>query len=160
MARRIDAPFYVVRQGVLYSRGRYKTKIKLSELPSDYITAALGPHVTGVVRTSGVAGLRYIPNLTEPSMFQHDALYVTHENDQIGKPDVKLNGNMIPVFLLYAEHYSGYDIKSICDQIENKRLWFLNAFPFEYEKEIGDPGSIMDFYRSLYLDKTGGRHGG
>lgn len=160
MARKIEAPFYVVKHGVLYSRGRYETKIAISDLPSDYISTTIGPNVVGMVRSSGVARLHYLPNLTEPSMFQHDALYVTHTGNKAGKPDVKLNGNMIPIFLLYAEHYSGYDIGPICEQIENKRMWFLNAFPFEYEEEVGSHGNIIDFYRRLYADKFGGDYRG
>ena len=156
MAKKIDAPFYTVKDGMLYSRGRYKTKLTVKDLPSDYIAGGLWPQVAGAVRASEVAGMHYIPNLTEPSMFQHDALYVTHKNNKAGAPDVKLNGNMIPIFLLYTEYYSDYDIGPICEQIENKRLWFLNAFPFEYEKEVGSYGSIMDFYRKLYADKLEG----
>lgn len=155
-ARKIEAPFYITMHGSLYSRAHYRTKLSISDLPDDYMIATIGSSVTMAVRGSGVAGLHYLPNLTEPSMFQHDALYVTHKNNKAGAPDVKLNGNIIPIFLLYAEHYSDYDIVPICEQIENKRMWFLNAFPFEYEKEVGSYGSIMDFYRKLYADKLEG----
>ena len=150
MAKRINAPFYVMNNGVLYSRGRYKTKLAVSDLPPDYMCGLLWRTTSGAVRASGISEIRYAPNLAEPSMFQYDSLHITYIGNQSGKPDINLGGNLIPIFLLYAEHYSGYDICSICSQIENKRLWYLHAFPFVYEAEIGNTGNIMDLYRRLY----------
>lgn len=149
------APYYIEKEGVFYSRGRYETKLVKADLPADYLYGHFQPTVVGAVKTSGVRGLWYRPNLIEPAMFRWDLLYVSYKAPITGFPfpkhyDVELRGNIIPIFLLYVEQTSQYDIRRICRLIEEKRKWFLHAFPFDYEKEIGSAENIMDFYRSIY----------
>ena len=45
-------------------------------------------------------------------------------------------GGYIVSFLKAAEQYSEYDISGFKVQIEEKRLWFKQAFPEDYKHEV------------------------
>jgi len=141
----------------LFSNGIYKTKITESDLPDWYMPGNFYAYKPGYLSAKGVKALLYKPNLIFNHMFKDDMLYISYkdsvnETSPTTEFDEYIWGNNIPRFLIWAEKYSDYDVSSIEQQIENKRLWFMNAFPYDYELEVGKDENILDFYRSLYAE--------
>lgn len=153
---RVNTPY-------LYSEGRYKTKITADDLSPWYLSGLYYGYVHGYLNTKGVTKLIYSPNLYVNHMFKDDFLYILYNSSskrrQLYHAEEPYNeyvwGFNIPRFLLWAEHYSGYDTSSIWQQIEEKRRWFQHTYPADYKREVGD---ITDFYahfKDLYKTELG-----
>ena len=118
-------------ESVLYSEGRYKTKLTGHDMPPWYMCGRYYGYAHGFLNTKDVAKLTYSPNLYFNHMFKDDFLY-------------------IPKFLYMAERFSGYDTASIWQQIEEKRLWFQHTYPEDYKREVGDITDYRAYTESLY----------
>jgi len=107
--KRLNSPVYTLGRmvrcrmtedstsGTLYSYGRYKTKIKVEDLPEDYIKchARVFWYLFGFVKTSGVKSVAFT-YCKENHVFKDDYLYIGYQ------------GPLVPV---YSEYLEGY----ICD---------------------------------------------
>jgi len=127
----------------LYSHGRYPTKIKAEDLPSDYIKihSRVIWYMRGFLKTSGIVdiGYRYCK---ENHLFKDDYIYISYkeklrkEKNRWGLEDyvnydVCVCGNDIIPIALAAEKNSGVDISEVKKLIEEKRLWLLDNYPEE-----------------------------
>ena len=133
--------------GSLFSRGRYKTKILVSDLPEWFIEGSYYRQC-GYMSAKGIKYLLYNPNLHSNHMFKDDFLYISYD-----KPIVPISGERVAFkfkgfdeyiwgwdivnFLKAAEKHSNYDIKGIKVQIEEKRKWFETTYPDFYKLECG-----------------------
>ncbi len=119
----------------LFSDGIYPTKIRVEDLPSSFV--AVRDMLCPYYNTEGITNLVYVPNLMFNHLFKYDYLYITYsDNTKLGKVyDEIISGYSIIDFLRKAEE-TGYDISSIKEQIEMKRLHFKEKFPSEYSMSV------------------------
>ena len=88
----------------------------------------------------------YTPNMVFNHMFKDDTLYISYDQqimpadsgsfERYKGYDIAIGGGYIVSFLKAAEQYSEYDISGFKVQIEEKRLWFKQAFPEDYKHEV------------------------
>lgn len=143
---------------VLYSDGRYKTKMTAHDLPPWYMPGRYYGYVQGFLNTKDVAKLIYSPNFHFNHMFKDDFLYISYNSPSECRKiftaeeccDEYVWGFNIPKFLYMAERYSGYDAAPIWQQIEEKRLWFQHTYPNDYKREVGDITDYRAYTQSLY----------
>lgn len=143
---------------VLYSDGRYKTKMTAHDLPPWYMPGRYYGYVQGFLNTKDVAKLIYSPNFHFNHMFKDDFLYISYNSPSECRKiftaeeccDEYVWGFNIPKFLYMAERYSGYDAAPIWQQIEEKRLWFQHSYPNDYKREVGDITDYRAYTQSLY----------
>lgn len=145
---------------ILFSDGRYPTKIHPQDLPPWYMEAVLYSYRRCYLSAKGVKGLYYQPNLVFNHLFKDDFLYISYSAPitaaaALGQQnyDYVVWGNAIPKFLLWTEKYSGYDIADLSDQVNAKALWLRETYPQEAEKLHITQVSIMDYYRALYAEQ-------
>ena len=145
---------------ILFSDGRYPTKIQPQDLPPWYMESVLYSYRRCYLSAKGVKGLYYQPNLVFNHLFKDDFLYISYSAPitvaaALGQQnyDYVVWGNAIPKFLLWAEKYSGYDIAELSDQVNAKALWLRETYPQEAEKLHITQVSIMDYYRTLYAEQ-------
>lgn len=129
--------------GYLFSRGRYRTKIRAEDLPEWYVYGYLYK-LHGYMSAKGVKYMVYCPNKHTNHMFKDDFLYISYDRpivpdesrwERYSGFDEYVFGGVILDFLLAAEKYSGYDISGIKAQIEEKRQWFKATYPEFYRWE-------------------------
>lgn len=143
---------------VLYSDGRYKTKMTAHDLPPWYMPGRYYGYVQGFLNTKDVAKLIYSPDFHFNHMFKDDFLYISYNSPSECRKiftaeeccDEYVCGFNIPKFLYMAERYSGYDAAPIWQQIEEKRLWFQHTYPNDYKREVGDITDYRAYTQSLY----------
>lgn len=143
---------------VLYSDGRYKTKMTAHDLPPWYMPGRYYGYVQGFLNTKDVAKLIYSPDFHFNHMFKDDFLYISYNSPSECRKiftaeeccDEYVWGFNIPKFLYMAERYSGYDAAPIWQQIEEKRLWFQHTYPNDYKREVGDITDYRAYTQSLY----------
>ena len=131
--------------GYLYANGIYPTRIKPEELPEWYV---YGRYLKcfGYLSAKGVKYMIYTPNMVFNHMFKDDTLYISYDQqimpadsgsfERYKGYDIAIGGGYIVSFLKAAEQYSEYDISGFKVQIEEKRLWFKQAFPEDYQHEV------------------------
>lgn len=132
-----------LRDGCLYSRGKYPTGIKPDNLPESYVKGRFYG-TDGYMRADGIKHLLYVPNLWINHFLKDDFLFISYDKpitlkedrdsiwDSYGY-DEYVWGNEIISMLKAAEKYSGYDISSIKEQIEEKRQILMQKHPDDYE---------------------------
>ncbi|MDD7610002.1 MAG: hypothetical protein PUJ82_03665 [Spirochaetales bacterium] len=127
----------------LYAHGRYPTKIKAEDLPSDYIKFHSRSiwYMHGFLKTSGIVDIGYRACL-ENHLFKDDYIYISYKEklrkekgswgiEDYANYDVCICGNSIIPIVLAAEKNSGVDISEVKKLIEEKRLWLLENYPEE-----------------------------
>lgn len=145
-------------ESVLYSEGRYKTKLTAHDIPPWYMRGLYYGYAQGFLNTKDVAKLTYTPNLCFNHMFKDDFLYISYNSPSKRRKvfnaeepyDEYVWGFNIPKFLYMAERYSGYDTATIWQQIEEKRLWFQHTYPEDYKREVDDITDYRAYTESLY----------
>lgn len=143
---------------VLYSDGRYKTKMTAHDLPPWYMPGLYYGYVQGFLNTKDVAKLIYSPNFHFNHMFKDDFLYISYNSPSECRKiftaeeccDEYVWDFNIPKFLYMAERYSDYDAAHIWQQIDEKRLWFQYTYPNDYKREVGDITDYRAYTQSLY----------
>ena len=143
---------------VLYSDGRYKTKMTAHDLPPWYMPGRYYGYVQGFLNTKDVAKLIYSPNFHFSHMFKDDFLDISYNSPSECRKiftaeeccDEYVWGFNIPKFLYMTELYSDYDAAHIWQQIEKKRLWFQHTYPNDYKREVGDITDYRAYTESLY----------
>lgn len=165
MGIKINANFYTVAQTptlktfdrireadperYLFSKGRYKTKIRTEDLP-EYFIEGVYYRTHGFMSAKGVKQVVYHPNMWVNHMFKDDYLYVSYDKEietiktKMGYIDFKnhdyvIRGWSIINFLKGIEKYSNYDISFIKEQIELKRKTFEENHPEFYKLEVSNP---------------------
>ena len=134
------------KDGYLFSKGKYLTKIKVEDLPESYVEGTYY-RTKGYLNAAGVKQMVYVPNMWINHMFKDDYLYVSYDKEIIEKVgtfggkdydgyDIVIRGFNIISFLKAAEKYSNYDISEIKEQIELKRKTFKEKHPMFYELEV------------------------
>lgn len=134
------------KDGYLFSKGKYLTKIKAEDLPESYVEGTYY-RTKGYLNAAGVKQMVYVPNMWINHMFKDDYLYVSYDKEIIEKVgtfggkdydgyDIVIRGFNIISFLKAAEKYSNYDISEIKEQIELKRRIFKEKHPMFYELEV------------------------
>lgn len=134
----------------LYSKARYKTKIKKEDLPEDYIEFRSGTirYMTGYLKTSGVVDIDYTYFL-ENHIFKDDYLYISYkeklkkEKASYGREyfvnyDVCICGNDIIPILLAIEKNSNINIDKVKEKIYYKVSWYKENCKDEYTREFGN----------------------
>lgn len=138
----------------LYSNGKYKTKLTKEDMPNYYIESLYYAYNHGFMNASGVKYIVYKSNKFSNHMFKDDFLYISYnkpitENkdknsfDFYEGYDEYVWGSNIISMLKAIEKYSNYDISEIKKQIEEKRIWFKENYPTDYEHEVGN----CDFWK-------------
>lgn len=170
MAQRIKTNYYTTEKykwdghkyveidngGYLFSNGTYKTKLTKDDLPDTFIEGIYYAHLHGFLQSAGVVDLFYKPNKFSNHMFKDDFLYISY-NGKIGKSDDTSNfiesykgydeyvwGYNIVTMLKAIEKNSNYDISKIKEQIEDKRIWFKENYPQDYNATVGN---FYDFWK-------------
>ena len=145
-------------ESVLYSEGRYKTKLTAHDMPPWYMRGLYYGYADGFLNTKNVSKLVYNPNLCFNHIFKDDFLYISYNTPSKRRKifnaeepyDEYVWGFNIPKFLYMAKRYSGYDTAPIWQQIEEKRLWFQHTYPDDYKREVGDITDYRAYTESLY----------
>ena len=153
MPKRIIAPFYTetkvglkslfhdtrLPNGYLYSKGKYKTKITVEELPEHYIYGWIFK-VQGYISVLGIKDMVYKPNYHINHLHKDDFLYVsynepiTESKDKFGYEikesyDVLLWGHIIIDFIRAIRKYQSYDIEPIADEVKKKEAFYREKYP-------------------------------
>lgn len=144
----------------LYSHGRYPTKIKVEDLPEDYIEihSRVIWYMKGYIKTSGIVDMAY-KRAPFNHMFKDDYLYISYneklrkERDSFGfedyvNDDICVCGWDIVDIVLAAELYSDYDTTDIRRQIEEKRIWFKEEYRDFYDLEVKFDEDIFEHFRN------------
>lgn len=131
---------------LLYSDGRYPTKLTADDLPEDYIKihSRVIWYMQGYLRTAGIVDLKY--RWTKINhLFKDDYIYISYHGPlkevtnrwgfkDYEDYDVCVCGNDIVDIVLAAEKYSGFDTSEVRAEIEKKRVWLRDNEP-EYYKD-------------------------
>lgn len=143
---------------LLYSDGRYPTKLTAEDLPEDYIEffSRVIWYMTGYIRTSGIVDMKY-RWVKENHLFKDDYIYISYHGplkEVVGRwgftdiegYDVCVCGNDIIRIVLAAEKYSGFDTTEVRTEIEKKRLWLRDHEPEYYKKVLGEDKDIFELW--------------
>lgn len=153
--KRISAPYYTKTklgltnlfhdtsspEGYLYSKGRYKTKITVNELPKHYIHGWIYK-VQGYISVLGIKDIVYYPNYHTNHLHKDDHLYVSYDKpirkevDERGHVwhrdyDVILWGYMIVDSIRAVRKHKSYDVEPIALQVKKKERYFQEKYPEE-----------------------------
>ena len=150
-------------ESVLYSGGRYKTKIKPEDMPPWYLRGLYYGYKDGFLSAKGIEELCYRPNLVTNHMFKDDFLFIRYKGVKPFQPSDVDNfcpipyneyvwGWNIPRFLIWAEKYSGYDTSEIKQQIRAKQDWFRLTYPDDYAREVFNRDIVTWMDECLALD--------
>lgn len=131
-----------LRDGCLYSNGKYPTGIRPEDLPDSYIKGNFYG-IDGYMKASGIKYLLYVPNLWINHFLKDDFLFISYDKPIVMKEggdskwdnegyDEYVWGSEIISMLKAAEKYSGYDISSIKQQIEEKRQILMQKHPDDF----------------------------
>ena len=120
-------------------------------------------YAQGFLNTANVTKLTYNPDLHFNHMFKDDFLYISYNSPSKRRKifnaeepyDEYVWGFNIPRFILWAEHYSGYNTSSIWQQIEEKRRWFQHTYPADYKREVGDITDFHAYFKDFYKTELG-----
>ncbi|HJC10917.1 MAG TPA: hypothetical protein H9935_08885 [Candidatus Blautia merdigallinarum] len=121
---------------LLYSDGRYPTKLTAADLPEDYIKihSRVIWYMKGYLRTSGIVDMMY-RWVRENYLFKDDYIYISYHGplkevtSHLGVKDIEdydvcVCGNDIVNIVLAAEKYSGFDTSEVRAEIEKKESGF------------------------------------
>lgn len=141
-----DGKFYydTLEDGCLFSKLKYKTKIKPEDLPEWYVKGRYYKNF-GYMSAKGVKYLVYEPNYHFNHLFKYDWLDVSYdkpivqiETDSIvGKKleytdyDYAIEGTYIIDFIEAVVKYSDIDVNGIIDELIKKIEWFIKEYPDE-----------------------------
>lgn len=144
----------------LYSMGRYPTKIKVEDLPEDYIKfqSRVIWYMTGYLKASGVVDIDY-KAMKINHLFKDDYLYISYNEklkvkkgwlglDEIVNYDVCICGNDIIPILLAIKKYSNIDINKVKMKINDKLDWYRKNCRDDYMRQFGDKDiDIFELYK-------------
>lgn len=143
---------------LLYSDGRYPTKLSSEDLPEDYIafSSRVIWYMNGYIRTSGIIDMKY-RWVKENHLFKDDYIYISYHGplkEVVGRwgftdiedYDVCVCGNDIIRIVLAAEKYSGFDTAEIRSEIEKKRVWLRDHEPEFYQSFVGEDKDIFELW--------------
>ena len=148
---------------LLYSKGRYPTKLKVEDLPDDYVKFQSRTiwYLTGYLKTSGVKDL-YYSYMKINHLFKDDYLDISYndkikvETDEYGfkrtiNYDFTICGNDIIPVLFAIEKNSSINTTAIRKKIAEKFEWWKEHEKDDYERishgeEIND---IFEYYKKL-----------
>lgn len=144
----------------LYSMGRYPTKIKVEDLPEDYIKfqSRVIWYMTGYLKASGVVDIDY-KAMKINHLFKDDYLYISYNEklkvekgwlglDEIVNYDVCICGNDIIPILLAIKKYSNIDINKVKMKINDKLDWYRKNCSDDYMRQFGDKDiDIFELYK-------------
>lgn len=143
---------------LLYSDGRYPTKLSSEDLPEDYIAfcSRVIWYMNGYIRTSGIIDMKY-RWVKENHLFKDDYIYISYHGplkEVVGRwgftdiedYDVCVCGNDIIRIVLAAEKYSGFDTTEIRTEIEKKRVWLRDHEPEFYQSFVGEDKDIFELW--------------
>lgn len=144
---------------LLYSHGRYPTKITAENLPDDYlkIHSRVIWYMYGYLKTSGIVDMKYTW-MKENHLFKDDYIYISYKEPlqaevnswgfiKYTNYDVCVCGNDIVDIVLAAEKYSGFDTTEVCAEIEKKRVWLRDNEPEEYARAVGEDEDIFTLWK-------------
>ncbi len=173
---RLNSPVYVLgkihgpgycedtKSGTLYSKGRYKTSIKESDLPDTYIKchARVFHYAYGYIKTDGVKDIAYT-YMKENHVFKDDYLYLSY--DEPLKPvysrwgniydyenGICLDGNDIIRVLLAVEKNSPNVDTSQVRKLIDEKIEYLRTYEQPYYESCFDTLEKIDIYE-LYGDR-------
>ena len=126
---------------ILYSHGRYRTKIKQEDLPEWYVKGYFGGGRWGYLSAKDIKHLIYSPNYNiNNHCYKYDSLYISWSDeiipykDEYGYKsyknyDVVIGRSFILDFVDAVDKYSNYDVRNIKKALTRKRKWFEKANP-------------------------------
>ena len=124
--------YYQDFNNYLFSKGRYKTKIKEEDLPDYFVKLWLYPRYE-YISLKGIKDIYYKPNFFTNHYRKDDLLYITYDNKlviddkgYINNYDVLIYGTEIDKFIDELNKF-GYDknkLKEIDALIEKKNKWY------------------------------------
>lgn len=136
--------------GYLFSRGRYPTKIKASDLPEHFVYGYLYKR-HGYISAQGVKHLKYVPDYTVTNhLFKYDSLFISYDSEIVPAEandsllcsgyDYVISGPIIEDFVRAVGLHSDYDIASVLEGIESKKAWFRenNDEEMNQKNDIGN----------------------
>lgn len=153
--------------GYLYSEGRYLTKIKKDDLPTDYIEIHSRTiwYMDGFIKTSGVKDL-FFEYRKDNHFLKNDYLYISYDkkieevkdeygNDEVRYFDFIICGGDVLSILLNIEKNSSIDTTIVKNKINEKFRWWKDNYRNDYigsygEKEILD---IFEYYKGVINSK-------
>lgn len=153
--------------GYLYSEGRYLTKIKKDDLPTDYIEFHSRTiwYMDGFIKTSGVKDL-FFEYRKDNHFLKNDYLYISYDkkieeikdeygNDEVRYFDFIICGGDVLSILLNIEKNSSIDTTIVKNKINEKFRWWKDNYRNDYigsygEKEILD---IFEYYKGVINSK-------
>ena len=144
----------------LYSKGKYKTKIKKEDLTEDYleIRGRTLWYMTGYLKMSGIQDMRY-QLMKNNHLFKDDYIYISYDRmiesevSQYGFEDFKnfdacICGNDIIPVVLAAEMHSNFDTALIRKQIGEKLSWYRENCREDYIRQFGDKEiDLFEWYK-------------
>ncbi|MCD8253479.1 MAG: hypothetical protein LUD40_16480 [Phocaeicola dorei] len=183
MNKKINALFYTkgkfgsrlretldTTSGTLYSKGKYKTKIKVEELPSNYIEFFSRSiwYMTGYLKTSDIKDVKYRA-LKINHLFKDDYIYLSYDKPiqpittQWGSLDYDdydlcICGNSIIPIIFAVEENSHLDLSEVKQQVNEKAKWYAENYGDRYGSgdllELDEQGNLDIFanYKRLYID--------
>ena len=131
------------KNGYLYAKDKYPTKIKPSDLPEWFVYGRYYKF-NGYMCSKGVVDLKYVPSKNTNHFLKDDYLMVSYSEKITPIPnseaayekycgyDERIYGASILPFLKAARKYSGYDISGIIKQLEEKTVWLSKEYPSEF----------------------------
>lgn len=142
----------------LYSKGRYKTKIRKEDLSSDYVEFRSRTiwYMTGYIKTSGVIDINYKATKLN-HLFKDDYLYINYSKKLVltknrwGFEDyenyemVICGSDIIPV-LLAIEKNSNINTDAVRKKIKDKFNWWREKYPDDYERYFYGVTNIFEYY--------------
>ena len=146
---------------LLYSHGRYATKIREEDLPEDYakIHSRAIWYMTGYLKTSGVRDVRFRA-INNNHLFKDDYLFISYDEpivevvDQWGLTDfdnydVAICGPSIIPVVLAIEKHSDVDTTEVRKRIQEKVLWYKENHADDYKRQFGnEPIDVFERYKN------------
>lgn len=144
----------------LYSRGKYKTKIKEEELP-EYFLKVFGKvfrYSYGYINVRDVVDIEYTKGPFN-HLFKDDWVYLSYKGkidfiisnsgyESCKNWDICVSGGDIIKIILAVEKYSKIDVTKVKEKVNKKIRWFKENYKEEYVQALGDRDikDIFEYY--------------
>lgn len=150
-----------LEDGCLFSKLKYKTKIKPEDLPEWYVKGRYYKNF-GYMNAKGVKYLVYEPNYHFNHLFKYDWLNVSYDKPIVLEErenlfgfgekkfeytgyDYSIEGTYIIEFIEAVVKYSDVDVNDIIDELIKKINWFVK----EYPDELRWGGGIKRYHKEI-----------